>query len=242
MRDPGKDEPHAKPAEAKDVRPEARARDRETATAADAATAVEEPPRTLEEANEHIVRLRAEAAAKEAEAHASRDAFLRERAELENFKRRMQRERAEALRYANEPLLRELLAVIDNLERAVRAARDAEQTSREGTARGGGAFGVLVTGVEMVLSQFADILGRFGVSRVEAERRSFDPAHHEALAHIESEEHPAGTVLIEHLSGYRLHDRLLRPAQVTVAKAPPKGTAGSGPTGDGSGSGSGNCA
>lgn len=181
------------------------------------------PPRTFPEAVERIAALEAALAERAAQNAEFDDRLLRERAELENFKRRMQRERADALRYANEPLLRDLLGVIDNLERALRAARDAG--SRVGA--GDGALGALAQGVELVLAQFADTLSRHGVSRVLARETAFDPAHHEALAQVETDTHPPGTVLEEHAAGYRLHDRLLRAAQVTVAKAP----AGSGAAG-----------
>jgi molecular chaperone GrpE len=170
-------------------------------------------PRTLPDAMQIIAALREQLAARDEDLAQASDRFLRERADLENFKRRSQRERAEAARYANEPLLRELLPVIDNLERALRAAAPAEGTDRAAIA----------SGVEMVLKQFAEILGRFGVSRVASEREPFDPSHHEALALVETHEHPAGTILEEHAAGYRLHDRLLRAAQVTVAKTPGNG-------------------
>jgi molecular chaperone GrpE len=177
-------------------------------------------PGTLPEASARIAELEAEVASRAAAARENEDRWLRERAELENFKRRMQRDKSEALRYANEPLLRDLLPVVDNLERAVRAAHETESGGAETRAAGASALRSLVQGVEMVLQQFADVLSRYGVERVAAARQSFDPAHHEALAQIESHEHPAGTVVEEHQPGYRLHDRLLRPAQVTVSKAP----------------------
>lgn len=176
-------------------------------------------PRTLPEAIARLEALAAELEAKSAEVAQQQDRYLRERAEVENFKRRMQRDKLEALRFANEPLLRDLLPVIDNLERAVRAARQAQDGASAG-GKADAALVSLVTGVEMVLNQFAEVLARNGVARVETVERTFDPAEHEALAQIESHHHPAGTVLEEHTAGYRLHDRLLRAAQVTVAKTP----------------------
>lgn len=175
----------------------------------DAAGDVAEPT-TLEDAIRLLGDLRTEIAQREEETSKIRDQFLRERAELENFKKRMTREKAEALRYASEPLIRELLPVIDNLERALNAApppTDAEPNA-------------LRDGVAMVAQQFDEILSRFGVARVEAADQPFDPSEHEALAHIETTLKEPGCVLDEHLPGYRLHDRLLRAAQVTVAKAP----------------------
>ncbi len=191
----------------------------------------EAEPRDLGEALARLQRLRGELEEKETARAELYDRLLRERAELENFKRRMQRERSEALRYANEPLLRELLAVIDNLERAVRAAHDAQRAADQARSAAGNGpermdaspLWTLITGVEMVVHQFSEILGRFGVARVATENQPFDPSHHEALAQVETHEHPSGAILIEHLPGYRLHDRLLRAAQVTVAKPPPGG-------------------
>jgi molecular chaperone GrpE len=145
---------------------------------------------------------------KEAEAKANYDLFLRERANLENFKRRMQREQAELLRFAHEPLLRDLLPVVDNLERAVEHAQ------------GGGNGQPLVEGVALVLRAFLDVLEKYGVSRVVAKGEPFDPNKHEAMAQVESEELTPNTVVDEHHPGYLLHGRLLRPALVTVAKAP----------------------
>ncbi len=167
-------------------------------------------PATLEEALERLEQMQTALQERDDGLVEARDGLLRERAELENFKKRMARERAEALRYASEPLLRDLLPVIDNLERALNAApppgSDAENPMRDGIA--------------MVARQFEEILGRFGVQRIEAAGRPFDPNDHEALAHIETTLAEAGHVLEEHLPGYRLHDRLLRAAQVAVAKAP----------------------
>src|SRR5439155_21311504 len=112
------------------------------------------------------------------------------------------------VRYANEAVLRDLLAVVDNLERAV------------AHARGGGNGKPLVEGVELVLKSLLDVLERHGVRRVETKGARFDPAHHEAMAHVETSEHEPNAVIEEHQAGYRLSERLLRPALVTVAKAP----------------------
>jgi len=134
-----------------------------------------------------------------------KDRMLRDRAELENYKRRQARDKADALRFANEGLLRDLLPLIDNLHRAVEHARASKETA------------AIADGVEMTLRGLTDALERHGVKIVEALGRPFDPTHHEAVAHIESE-HPPNTVVGEHQRGYLLHDRLLRPALVTVGK------------------------
>ena len=137
------------------------------------------------------------------EAQTNHDRFLRERAELENFKRRMQRERAEALRFASEPLLRELLPVVDNLERAV----------EHGTGDGQS----VLEGVRLVLKAFREVLDRHGVKPIEAVGEPFDPSRHEAMAQVESTEHEPNRVVEQYHRGYLLHDRLLRPALVTVS-------------------------
>ena len=147
---------------------------------------------------------------KETEAKANYDLYLRERADLENFKRRMQREQAEAVRYANEPLIRDLLPVLDNLERAV----EHSQGGRNGQS--------LVEGVSLVMRSFLDTLEKYGVSRVSAKGEQFDPAKHEAMAQTERADLAPNTVVDEYCPAYLLHGRLLRPAMVTVAKAPPE--------------------
>lgn len=157
----------------------------------------------------------------EAALRTAEDRYLRERAELENFKKRQARERAELLRFAAEPLIRDLLPVVDNLERAVEHAR------------GGGDGKPLVEGVALVLKAIRDLLERHGVTSVSAVGQPFDPSRHEAMAQVETTEHPPNTVVVEHHKGYFLHDRLLRPALVTVARPP---RAGSPPSSGGDGS------
>jgi molecular chaperone GrpE len=164
----------------------------------------EQPVENVEE----VETLRAKLREAEEKAKDNHDLFLRERADLENFKRRMQREQAESIRFANEPLLRDLLPVVDNLERAV------------AHAQGGGNGQPLVEGVALVLRTFSSILEKYGVSRQTTIGEPFDPNKHEAMAQVESAELAPNTVVDEHLAGYLLHGRLLRPALVTVAKAP----------------------
>jgi len=155
-----------------------------------------------------VKQLEAELATSREEARQSHARWLRERADLENLKKRAAKERLETVRYANEAVLRDLLAVVDNLERAV------------AHARGGGNGKPLVEGVELVLKSLLDVLERHGVRRVETKGARFDPAHHEAMAHVETSEHEPSSVVAEHQAGYRLNDRLLRPALVSVAKTP----------------------
>lgn len=165
-----------------------------------------------------VERLREQLEAKDAEARANHDRFLRERAELENFRKRMQREKADALRFACEPLIRELLPVIDNLERAVECGDGNDKS--------------VVEGVRLVLNSLLEILGRHGVKRVEAVGQPFDPTHHQALAQVESTEHEPNRVIEQHHTGYLLHDRLLRPALVTVSTRKREGTVESEQKGD----------
>jgi molecular chaperone GrpE len=135
-----------------------------------------------------------------------KDRWVRERADLENLKRRAARDRQEAIRYGAEHLVRDLLPIVDDLERAVAAAR----------AAGGGE--AVAAGVELVLRSLTDVLVRHGVSRVAAAGERFDPTVHEAVSHVEHPEVDAGVVVEEHRGGYLLHDRLVRPAMVTVSK------------------------
>lgn len=148
-------------------------------------------------------------AASQEEARKNWDLYLRQRADLENYRRRAQRDKEDQVRFANENILREILPVMDNLERAVEHARQEEAESA-----------ALLEGVEMTLSQFQGVLDRFGVKAVEALGEPFDPAHHEAMGQVETAEHPANAVAMELQKGYFLNDRLLRPAMVMVAKAP----------------------
>jgi len=155
-----------------------------------------------------LLRLQQQLELKEQEAKSNYDRFLRQAAELENFKKRIARERDEAIRFANEYLIKDLLPVIDNLERAVVHAK------------GGDSGKPLVEGVEMVLKGFFDVLTRHGVVQVSAVGQPFDPVKHEAMAQMESDKQLPNTVMEEHHKGYLLHDRLLRPALVSIAKAP----------------------
>lgn len=170
----------------------------------------EHDEQTDQDTPDELTLVRAQLVAQEARAKEKDDLLLRERAELENFKRRMQREKSESLRFASEPLLREILPVIDNLERAVAHAKGSEGSQ------------ALVEGVELVLRSLLDTIGRHGVSRVKAKGEAFDPSLHEAVVQVENTEVAPNTVLDEHQSGYQLYDRLLRPAMVSVSKAPPQ--------------------
>jgi len=143
---------------------------------------------------------------KEAEIQALKDKILRQAADIENTRKRLERDRTEAIAYANESLIRELLAVVDNLERAI---QHAEQDTDNQT---------LLEGVKMTHKHFLDTLARFGCRPFESQGKDFDPCFHEAILQQESEEYPPNTVIQEFQRGYTLHERLLRPALVAVSK------------------------
>lgn len=152
--------------------------------------------------------LRRQLESMEQEARANYERFLRQAAELENFKKRVAREREETIRNANEYLIRDLLPILDNLERAI------------AHASGGNNGGPLVEGVELVLKGLLNVLNKHGVVQLSSLGQTFDPAKHEAVAQVESAGHLPNTVVEEHHKGYLIHDRLLRPALVSVAKPP----------------------
>ncbi|HEY5544301.1 MAG TPA: nucleotide exchange factor GrpE [Candidatus Binatia bacterium] len=166
------------------------------------------PENTAKPAGSDLNNLKQELAAKELEAKSNYDRFLRQVAELDNFKKRTARERDDAIRFANEAMIKDLLPVVDNLERAV------------AHAAGGGNGKPIVEGVEMVLKGLLDVLAKHGVTQISALGQSFDPSKHEAMAQVESESHEPNAVVDELHKGYMLRDRLLRPALVSVAKAP----------------------
>jgi molecular chaperone GrpE len=145
------------------------------------------------------------------------DKALRAGAELENYRKRAQRELADERRYAIVPLVRDLLAVVDNLERAIGAA---EQASSQSAAAGAGADAPLLAGVKMVATQLEGVLKQHGCVRIETVGAPFDPNFHQALAQEPSETYPAGTITREAQVGFKLHDRVIRPAQVFVSTGP----------------------
>jgi molecular chaperone GrpE len=161
-------------------------------------------------------KLQSQIAEKDREIAELKDKYLRAMAEADNVRKRARQQAEEGARIQRENMLRELLPLVDNLERAVEAAR------------GGGNGKSIVEGVELVLRGALDFLKAQGVMPVNAIGQPFDPNRHEAVDHVESEEHPANTVVDEHHRGYLIGERMLRPARVTVARgAAPKGQDGS---------------
>lgn len=135
------------------------------------------------------------------------DRWVRAVADLENYRKRAQKEREDVQKFGVEKLVKDLLPVVDNLDRALAAAA---------------ADDPLTAGVKLVLASFEQALGRHGVKGFSAMGQPFDPARHEALLNVPTADAAPGTVVVEHARGFTLHDRLVRPAMVGVAVAPPK--------------------
>jgi molecular chaperone GrpE len=163
---------------------------------------------TSEAEQQKLAELRDKLDAKEKEVKENYERYLRQVAEVDNFKKRIHREKEDAIRYANENLIKDILPVIDNLERAI------------AHAQGGSNGKPLVEGVELVLRGLLDVFSKHGVVQIPAVGEVFDPVKHEAMAQVESTQYEPNTVIDEHHRGYLLRERLLRPALVTVAKAP----------------------
>lgn len=142
----------------------------------------------------------------QAEVGRMKDALLRTAADFDNFRKRTRRELEEARRGGREDLLRTLLPVFDNLERAIQSATRTSDVK------------AMTEGLTMVQRQFVEALGREGIVRVETVGRAFDPSLHEAIQQVETNEHQAGTVIAEVQPGYKLGERLLRAAMVVVAR------------------------
>ena len=153
------------------------------------------------------------------------DRALRSHAELENFRKRAQRELADERRYAVVPFARDLLPVVDNLERAIEAATkqidSLARSASEGKASATSTdISHLLDGVKLVATQLEAVLKQHDAVRIDTVGTPFDPNFHQALAQEPSDEHPAGTITRAAQSGYKLHDRVIRPAQVFVSTGP----------------------
>ena len=135
-----------------------------------------------------------------------KDTFLREKAELENFKKRLTKEKDDFVQFANERLLQELIQIEDNLERALEVPNATLESLKEG--------------VEMIQKQFSTFLKNQKVEPIEAIGKAFDPNLHEVLNQQESEEHEENTVIEEYSKGYTLNGRILRPTKVVISKKP----------------------
>ena len=137
-----------------------------------------------------------------------REQLLRVAADFDNFRKRSRKEIEEVRRRSIEDTLREVLPIVDNLERAADAMGNATEVA------------AVVDGVHMVLRGFEDVATRLGLKRVESVGKLFDPTCHDAMQQQETDEFPPGTIVSEVVPGYYLGERLLRPAMVVVAKPP----------------------
>jgi len=125
--------------------------------------------------------------------------------QLDSYKMRVQKEKADWFNYGHEPVFKELLPILDNFERALAHAKKPED------------FDALKQGIEMIYRQLLKMLESFGVKQIDALGQSFNPAYHEAMAQINTQEHLPGVVIEEHSKGYLLKDRLLRASKVTIS-------------------------
>ncbi len=139
-----------------------------------------------------------------------KDRFLRLSAEFDNYKKRIARETADFKKFANETLFKQLLTVVDNLERAISSGEDEAEKSP------------ILDGVKLTYKDILKIFDNFNVKPVDAEGKPFDPSYHQAITHQESPDHPDNTVIKELQKGYLMSDRLIRPSMVIVSKTEPE--------------------
>ena len=163
-----------------------------------------------QEKEKEMAELKKKLEEKEKEIKEHHDRLLRLAADFENYKKRAAREKEDWTKFANEDLLRAVLPFVDNLERAINHAQKVADT------------GVLIEGVRLTIQQILQTLNRFGLSSFQSVGKPFDPAVHEAMLVVETDKHEPNQVVEEFQKGYVLHDRLLRPATVSVSKPPEK--------------------
>jgi molecular chaperone GrpE len=144
---------------------------------------------------------------KEKEAAETYDRLLRVSAEFDNYKKRSTRELADFRKYANQSLIKEMLSVVDNLELAMNSTNGHKAIDKD-----------LLQGLEMTHKEILKVFEKFNVKPIEAEGQPFDPTFHEAVMQEETNDSPKNTVINELQRGYMIHDRLLRPSMVVVAK------------------------
>jgi len=140
------------------------------------------------------------------EAKETHDRFLRVSAEFENYKKRSAREMDDFRKYANQFLIKEMLAVVDNLERALNSSNGNSSNDK-----------CMADGVNLTLKEILKVFEKFNVKPIESVGQPFDPTFHQAMMQEETDEHPENTVITELQKGYIIHDRLLRPSMVVVA-------------------------
>ena len=172
-------------------------------------TAKDKPDKKKSKAEETdpVQALEKEVESAKQEAQENYDKYLRVFAEFDNYKKRSTREMNDFRKYANEALLRDMLTVVDNLERAIDSSNDHAENNSS-----------IVEGVRLTLGGILDLIEKHHVAPIESVGKPFDPQFHQAFQQEESEDHPSNTVLKEFQKGYLLHDRLLRPSMVVVSK------------------------
>ncbi|HMQ11231.1 MAG TPA: nucleotide exchange factor GrpE [Oligoflexia bacterium] len=136
------------------------------------------------------------------------DRYVRLSADFENFRKRVQKEKSDLIKYGHESLMIDLLPVIDNFQRAVEHAKQAKDIE------------AIQTGIQMIFNQLINNLEKHGVSSKSAKGKEFDPNQHEAISHVESDDVDSNHIIEEMQKAYFLHDKLLRPALVSVSKGP----------------------
>lgn len=166
------------------------------------------------DAPDELAELRAQVEALEAEKKTLHDRLLRTAADLENSRRRHQKERDDLRRFGGESVLKGIVVIVDDLERALEHVRSQSSGDDTGTTS-------ILEGIEMVFRKFLQTLERMGVTPVDAKGSVFDPHHHEAIQQVSDPSVPNNTVVQVFQKGYMLHDRLLRPALVVVAQGGP---------------------
>jgi molecular chaperone GrpE len=157
--------------------------------------------------------LHASLEAKEKEASENYDRYLRAMAELDNYRKRAARDKDDAIKYGNEKLIKDILPIMDSLDRALHQASDLSVRNN---------FEAFQQGLELIHSQILGCLDRHGVVKIAAKGEEFDPDRHQALMQVETPEMEGNRVVDEYESGYTLHGRLLRPSKVSVSKSVPK--------------------
>jgi molecular chaperone GrpE len=160
--------------------------------------------RQTDDSQDQVVQLKAEL-------NKYKDVALRSVADLDNYRKRMAREKDDAIRYANASFLERLIPILDNFELGLRAAK------------AGGSQSAVLDGMMMVFKQLQEFLASCGVETIDATGQHFDPNVHEAIAQEQNAEVPEGVVIRQLRKGYRLKDRLIRPANVVVSKGAPVG-------------------
>jgi len=153
--------------------------------------------------------LRARLEARDKEAAENYDRYLRAMAEMDNFRKRAARDKEDAIKYGNEKLIKDILPILDSLERALHQASEMSARSN---------FEAFQQGLELIHTQILGCLERHGVVKIAAKGEEFDPDKHQALLQVETPEMESNRVVDEYESGYTLHGRLLRPSKVSVSK------------------------